>query len=200
MKLIAGLGNYGAEYEGTRHNMGFEVVEELAKDLDLQFDRNDFKGAFCKGQAYGQDVILLKPLTYMNLSGQSVAPIMKFYKIPIADLIVICDDLAIKPGTWRARSKGSSGGQKGLQNIIDLLGTEDFKRIRIGTGEPAHGTSEVVDYVLGKPSNDDRRFIDKAQDEAVKFLHIFIRDGYQKAMDAISTGIIKEDVRQVDAK
>lgn len=195
MKLIVGLGNFGAEYEQTRHNMGFEVVEELALDLNLNFNKSDFKGIYAKGKAYDEDVILLKPLTYMNLSGESVQPLMRYYKVPVEDLIVVCDDMALKPGSFRAKVKGSSGGQKGLQNIINLLGTQDFKRIRIGTGEPRR-KEEVVNYVLGKPSPAERDLINKAQDEAIKFLHIVIKLGWQKGMDAISRKLILEDIEK----
>lgn len=197
MKLIAGLGNQGAQYEGTRHNMGFEVVDELAGDLGLDIAKSGFNGLYAKGRAYGGEVVLLKPLTYMNLSGTSVVPLLRFFKIDSADLIVVCDDMALKPGVWRVRSHGSSGGQKGLQNIIDNLGSEDFKRLRIGTGEPPHGKSETVDYVLGKPRPDERELIDKAQDMAVRFLHVFLKEGYQKAMDDVSRNIIPEDAAKV---
>lgn len=193
MVLIAGLGNFGPEYEHTRHNMGFEVIDELAYDLKLDVTKHGFNGVYGKGQAFGQDVILLKPLTYMNLSGTSVAPLMAFYKIPVENLLVVCDDMALKPGSFRPRIKGSSGGQKGLQNIIDRLGTQDFKRIRIGTGEPPHGKSQTVDYVLGKPDRIDRELIDKAQDQAIAFIEVFIKDGFQKAMDAVSKGAIHTD-------
>lgn len=192
MLLIAGLGNFGIQYEGTRHNMGFEVVDILASDLDLDISKNGFQGIYAKGEAYMEQLIILKPLTYMNLSGNSVVPLMRYYKIPVENLIVVCDDMALKPGEFRPRSKGSSGGQKGLQNIIDMLGTQEFKRIRIGTGEPPR-KSMTVDYVLGRPSKTDRELIDKAQDEAVKFLHITIKDGYQRALDAMSKGLIIAD-------
>lgn len=191
MKLIVGLGNYGYQYSGTRHNMGFEVVDELANDLDLSLDKHDFQGQYAKANINGETVILLEPLTYMNLSGTSVVPLMRYYKISIEDLIVICDDMAIKPGEFRIRVKGSSGGQKGLQNIIDLLGTSDFKRIRIGTGEPK-SKAETVDYVLGKPSADDRELINKAQDEVIIFLNYVIKFGFEKALNLYSAKKSKE--------
>lgn len=191
MKLIVGLGNYGYQYSGTRHNMGFEVVDELANDLDLSLDKHDFQGQYAKANINGETVILLEPLTYMNLSGTSVVPLMRYYKISIEDLIVICDDMAIKPGEFRIRVKGSSGGQKGLQNIIDLLGTSDFKRIRIGTGEPK-SKAETVDYVLGRPSADDRELINKAQDEVINFLNYVIKFGFEKALNLYSAKKSKE--------
>ena len=193
MLLIAGLGNFGPEYEGTRHNMGFEVVDLLAEDLGLTISKTGFEGMYAKGEAYGNQVMILKPLTYMNLSGTSVVPAMKYYKVDLSDLIVVCDDMALLPGQFRPRIKGSSGGQKGLQNIIDILGTDEFKRVRIGIGEPPR-KSATVDYVLGKPNRSDREKIDASIDEAVKFLHLVIKDGYQRAMDAISRNLIRVDI------
>lgn len=192
MKLIVGLGNPGIQYEGTRHNMGFEVVDLMAGDLNVEFARKDCDGVYAKGEIRGEQVVLLKPQTYMNLSGTCAVPFLRRYKISPEDMVVVCDDMAIKPGQIRPRSKGSSGGQKGLQNIIDLLGSQDFKRLRIGTGEPAHKW-ETVDYVLGTPNATDRELIDKAQNEAVKFLELFVCLGWQKAMDAVSRKIIEVD-------
>lgn len=191
MKLIVGLGNYGFDYVGTRHNMGFEVVDELAKDFNVSLDKHDFQGRFIKTTIGEETVILLEPLTYMNLSGMSVVPLMRYYKIPLDDLVVICDDMAINPGEYRIRVKGSSGGQKGLQNIIDQLGTSEFKRIRIGIGEPK-SKAETVDYVLGKPDSDDRKKIDEAQDEVILFLHAVIKYGFEKALNLYSAKKSKE--------
>lgn len=185
MKLIVGLGNFGLDYVGTRHNMGFEVVEGLADDLNLSLDKMDFNGRYAKANIDGETVIILEPLTYMNLSGNSVAPLMRYYKIPVDDLIVICDDMAIKPGEYRIKVKGSSGGQKGLQHIIDMLGTSDFKRIRIGTGEP-RSKAEAIDYVLGKPSKEERELINNAQDMVITFLRLTIQYGFSKALDLYS--------------
>lgn len=192
MKLIVGLGNPGIQYEKTRHNMGFETVDLLADDLRLEFARKDCDGVYAKGLLKDEQVIILKPQTFMNLSGTCAVPFLRRYKIDPQDMLVVCDDMALKPGQFRPRLKGSSGGQKGLQNIIDVLGSDDFKRIRIGTGEPAHKW-ETVDYVLGQPSGEDRELIDKAQDQAVKFIETFILLGWQKAMDAVSRKTIEVD-------
>lgn len=191
MKLIVGLGNDGERYAGTRHNVGFEVVEALAGDLNLSLDKRDFQGRYAKASVDGNPVILLEPLTYMNLSGNSVVPLLHYYKIPLEDLVVVCDDMAIPPGEYRIRVKGSSGGQKGLQNIIDLLGTSEFKRIRIGTGEP-RSKAEAVDFVLGKPTKEERKLIDKAEDEVIGFLHLAIRHGFQQALNLLSAKKSKE--------
>ncbi len=192
MKIIAGLGNFGLDYIGTRHNMGFEVVEGLAEDLGLSLDKVDFQGRYVKANIEGETVFIVEPLTYMNLSGTCIVPLMRYYKIPVEDLIVICDDMAIKPGEYRIKIKGSSGGQKGLQNIIDNLGTTEFKRIRIGTGEPKT-KAETVDYVLGKPSKEDRELINKAEDEAIEFLHLMIKFGFQRALSLMSAKKSKEN-------
>lgn len=192
MKLIVGLGNFGLDYVGTRHNMGFEVIEGLADDLGVSLDKVDFQGRYCKTIVDGETVYLVEPLTYMNLSGNCIFAMMNYYKISVEDLIVICDDMAIKPGEYRVRVKGSSGGQKGLQNTIDMLKTSDFKRIRIGTGEP-QSKSQTVDYVLGKPNKEDRELINKAIDEVIEFLHITIKYGFDKALNLMSVKKAKEN-------
>ena len=179
MKIIAGLGNFGLDYVGTRHNMGFEVVEGLAEDLGLSLDKVDFQGRYVKANIEGETVFIVEPLTYMNLSGTCIVPLMRYYKIPVEDLIVICDDMAIKPGEYRI-------------NIIDNLGTTEFKRIRIGTGEPKT-KAETVDYVLGKPSKEDRELINKAEDEAIEFLHLMIKFGFQRALSLMSAKKSKEN-------
>ena len=137
MKLIVGLGNPGKKYEKTRHNMGFLCIDNFADQAKIDFDKEGFKGIYGRGNVFGNEIILLKPTTFMNLSGESVYAIVSYFKINIDDIIVIYDDMALKPGSVRLREKGSSGGQKGIQNIIDLLKTDEIKRIRIGTGEPS---------------------------------------------------------------
>lgn len=179
MKLIVGLGNPGREYAHTRHNMGYDVIDKFADSLGVSFDKENFKGVYCKTRFLDEELFLLKPETYMNLSGECVLQFAKYYKIDNDDIIVIFDDLALNPGKIRLRSSGSSGGQKGMQNIIDLLHTDKIKRIRIGIGEP---TFACVDYVLGKPNEDDKILIDQAQDKAVEALKETIRSDFQHAM------------------
>lgn len=179
MKLIVGLGNPGKEYEKTRHNMGFAVVDKFADSLGVNIDKADFKGLFCRTKFYDEDIYLLKPQTYMNLSGQSVLEFTNYFKIDVEDIIVIFDDLALAPGKIRLRLNGSSGGQKGMQNIIDLLKTDQIKRIRIGIGEPTYGT---IDYVLGKPSEEERELISEAQDKAVEALKHALKNDFHSAM------------------
>ena len=179
MKLIVGLGNPGKEYEKTRHNMGFMAIDRLCDQINVDVDKEDFKGVYARFKYQGEDIFILKPYTYMNLSGQSVKAIMQYFKIPVEDLIVVYDDLALPPGKIRMRPSGSSGGQKGIQNIIDLLGTNNIKRIRVGIGEPKFNT---VDYVLGKPQGDEAILIDQAIDKAVNALKVTLKEGFDKAM------------------
>ena len=146
MKLIVGLGNPGKEYEGTRHNCGFMVIDTLAEKLNVDVVQNKFKGLYVKFKYHGEDIILLKPQTYMNLSGESVIAAMQFFKIDKEDLLVIYDDLDMPVGKLRLRKTGSAGGHNGIKNIIAHLNSQDFKRIRVGIDR--HKYMKVVDYVL----------------------------------------------------
>lgn len=146
MKLIVGLGNPGKEYEKTRHNCGFMVIDKLAEKLNVNVDQNKFKGLYVKVKYHGDDIILLKPQTYMNLSGESVIAVMQFFKIDKEDLLVIYDDLDMPVGKLRLRKTGSAGGHNGIKNIIAHLNSQDFKRIRVGIDR--HKYMKVVDYVL----------------------------------------------------
>jgi len=185
MKLIVGLGNPGREYKDTRHNYGFKVVDAFADAIGVEFNKEDFDGVYAKFKVDDEDVILFKPLTYMNLSGTAVQKIVHFYKIDVDDIVVVFDDLAIKPGEIRLRLEGSSGGQKGMQNIIDNLGTQNIKRIRIGTGEP---TFDTIDYVLGKPTKEELPLLEKAVDRAVGALKEYLNHDFQNAMSKYNGG------------
>ncbi|HWO94950.1 MAG TPA: aminoacyl-tRNA hydrolase [Bacillus sp. (in: firmicutes)] len=154
MKLIVGLGNPGKDYEQTRHNIGFMIIDELAKHLDIRLDKTKFNGLYGQGIVNGEKVILLKPLTYMNLSGESVRPIMDYYNIDTDDLLVIYDDLDLPQGKIRLRTKGSAGGHNGIKSLNQHLGTQEFNRIRVGIGRPQNGM-KVVDYVLGRFTNEE---------------------------------------------
>jgi peptidyl-tRNA hydrolase, PTH1 family len=149
LKLFVGLGNPGKEYEQTRHNAGFMVIDELAKRWNTSFQTTKFHGMMASTVISGEKVALCKPLTYMNLSGECVRPLMDYYHIDVDDVIVIYDDLDLPPGKIRLRMKGSSGGHNGIKSLIHHLGTQEFKRIRIGIGRPANG-QKVTDYVLGR--------------------------------------------------
>ena len=179
MYLIVGLGNPGKKYEHTRHNMGFEVIDLLSDLSRIDVDKDVFNGLLGRGKIFDKDVMLFKPTTYMNLSGNAVREVVNYFKIEIENIIVVCDDMALKPGTIRLRSKGSSGGQKGLQNIIDNLGTEDFKRIRIGIGEPEF---DAIDYVLGKPLKEEMPLIEEAINNAVEAIKEALKTDFERAM------------------
>jgi PTH1 family peptidyl-tRNA hydrolase len=149
MKLIVGLGNPGKEYEATRHNIGFIVIDELSERWNIPLNQQKFKGVYGTGIVNGEKVILLKPLTYMNLSGESIRPLMDYYKIDIEDFVVLYDDLDLPVGKLRLRMKGSAGGHNGIKSTIAHLGTQEFNRIRIGIDRPKNGM-KVPDYVLGR--------------------------------------------------
>lgn len=185
MKLIVGLGNPGSEYEKTRHNCGFRVLDAFADIVNVDFNREDFKGVYGKFKLDDEDIILFKPMTFMNLSGTAVQEIVHYFKIDLEDILVVFDDLAIKPGDIRLRLNGSSGGQKGMQNIIDCLGTDQIKRIRIGIGEP---TGDIVGYVLGKPAGEDKELIDEAIDRAAHAICEFLNHTFQSAMSKYNGG------------
>lgn len=157
MKLIVGLGNPGKQYEQTRHNIGFEVIEELSRGFNIPLNQSKHKGLYGMGFYKGEKILLLKPLTYMNLSGESIRAVMDYYDIALEDFLVIYDDLDLPVGKIRLRQKGSPGGHNGIKSTVAHLGTQQFNRIRIGIDRPESGMS-VPDYVLG-------RFRKEEQDE-----------------------------------
>ena len=179
MKLIVGLGNPGKKYEKTRHNMGFMVVDLLSDISQIDVDKEIFNGLMGRGKIFDEDVLLFKPQTFMNLSGTAVQQVIHFFKIDIQDVIIVFDDMALPVGSIRMRLSGSSGGQKGMQNIIDMLGTEEIKRIRIGIGEPEF---DSIDYVLSRPSKDEQVLIDQAINNAVEALKETLKSSFDKAM------------------
>lgn len=179
MKLIVGLGNPGKKYEHTRHNMGFDVLDLFAELAMIDVDKESFKGLLGRGKVFDQDVLLLKPQTYMNLSGESVSEVVNYFKIDVDDIIVIFDDMALPVGKIRLRGSGSSGGHKGMQNIIEHLHTDAIKRIRIGIGEP---TFDAIDYVLGKPTKDEKEDVENSIKEAVEALKLALKNNFDIAM------------------
>lgn len=180
MKLIVGLGNPGKKYEHTRHNMGFDTLDLFADLAMIDIDKESFKGLVGRGKIFNQDVLLLKPQTFMNLSGESVREIVSYFKIATDDILVIFDDMALEPGRIRLRLGGSSGGHKGMQNIIDNLGTDAIKRIRVGIGEPTYDT---IDYVLSKPTKDEKPQIEEAINEAVEAIKTYLKNNFDVAMN-----------------
>ena len=181
MKLIVGLGNPGKKYENTRHNMGFMAIDLLSDQADINVDKEVFHGLMGRGKIFEQDVILFKPTTFMNLSGTAVQEVVHYFKIELEDIVVIYDDMALEPGTIRLRKEGSSGGHKGMQNIIDCLSTEQIKRIRIGIGEP--GENNNIDYVLSKPLKDEMPVIEEAIANAVRAVKEMLKSDFDRAMN-----------------
>ena len=187
MYIIAGLGNPGKKYEGTRHNIGWQVMDELADKHRIRIMESRFKGLVGKGVIGGEKVLLLKPLTYMNLSGESIGEAVRFYKIDeTSRLIVVSDDISLDVGQLRMRKKGSAGGHNGLKNIISHLGSEEFMRIRIGVGDKRAG-SDLVDYVLGSFSKEEKKILDETKRNAVLAIETIISDGIDKAMNLYNT-------------
>lgn len=183
---IVGLGNPEKKYENTRHNIGFDVIDAIAEKYSIAVRERGFKALFGKGVIGGQRVILVKPQTYMNLSGESVREITDYFKIDAEEeLIVISDDVSLETGGIRIRKKGSAGGHNGLKNIILHLGTENFKRIRMGVGEKPKEW-DLVDYVLGHFSGQERRMMDQGIADAVKAVEIMVTDGTDKAMNTFN--------------
>ncbi len=182
IKLIAGLGNPGSQYTATRHNVGFWLLDELARSKGVSFKHESkFHGEVAKINLEGQDVWLIKPLTYMNKSGQAVGSLARFYKIPPESVLVVHDELDIPTGTIRLKKGGGHGGHNGLRDIIAQLGKE-FMRVRLGIDHPGH-SSEVSNYVLSKPKSDDARLVEYAIDEVIRQLHLIIPGEMQKAMN-----------------
>ncbi|WP_041808478.1 aminoacyl-tRNA hydrolase [Evansella cellulosilytica] len=185
MKLVVGLGNPGSKYDGTRHNVGFEVIDRCQQLFQLDLDQSKFKGIYGYKVIEGEKIFLLKPLTFMNLSGESVIPLMKYFKIPTEDLLVIYDDLDLAPGKIRLRQKGGAGGHNGMKSIISHLGTEEFNRIRIGIGRPPKGYA-VPDYVLGSFSNEERNAVDESIETAAKAVDAWTKDSFINVMNTFN--------------
>ena len=181
MKLFVGLGNPGKKYEHTRHNMGFEVIDLFSDLSQIDVDKEVFHGLLGRGQALGEDVMLFKPTTFMNLSGTAVQEVIHYFKIPLEDVVIIFDDMALEPGRIRLRMEGSSGGHKGMQNIIDNLGTENIKRLRVGIGEPEE--HDNIDFVLSKPIKEERELLEVAIKDSVEALKEIIKSGFERAMN-----------------
>lgn len=171
--LIVGLGNPGQQYDNTRHNVGFDAIDDLAKRWSVSVNKAKFEGLYGQTVVDGQKVFLLKPQTYMNLSGRSIQALADFYKIPLDHIIVLCDDITQKPGKIRIRPSGSAGGHNGLKDIIARFGSNEFPRVRLGVGEKPNPEYDLANWVLGKMLGDDRKaFETRLSDieEAVKLI------------------------------
>ena len=182
MKLVVGLGNPGRRYEGTRHNLGYAVLAELARRLAVGPPKQKFHAEFAEGVVAGQKVVLLSPLTYMNRSGTSVRAARDFYGVADEDVLAICDDLSLPVGKIRLRATGSSGGQKGLEDIIEKLGGDTFPRLRIGIGDPPAGW-DAADYVLGRFTKEQLPEIERAVLQAADAVMDWVRQGIAYCMN-----------------
>ena len=182
MKVVVGLGNPGAQYANTPHSVGFEVVDKIAEACGADWEeKRQFKCLMAKVAFAGQQTLLVKPQTFMNLSGESVAPVVKYHNATPADLLVIQDDIDLAVGKMRIRKAGSCGGHNGIRNIIERLGTQAFTRLKIGVGKDS---ANVIGHVLGKFDPVTRKTIDLVVAEAAKAAEAVLRDGPDKAMNA----------------
>ncbi len=181
--LIAGLGNPGRGFEHNRHNVGFMLLNRLAAKFGESFSQVESKALVAKTIYLGERVILIKPQTYMNSSGSAVSSLVRFYKVPLENLLVAYDDVDLPLGMLRLRPMGGSSGQKGMQSIIERLGTDAFPRLRIGTGRPP-GRMEAADYVLQDFPPDDADLLSETLDRAVEAVLIFVQDGLERAMNS----------------
>ena len=183
MFLIVGLGNPGTKYDGTRHNMGYDTVTELIERYHVPSSGIGMKALYGKGQIEGEKVILVKPLTYMNLSGEAVQQFVHYYKIdPASELIVIYDDIDLEPGQIRIREKGSAGSHNGMKSVLSCLGVNTFTRIRVGIGSKPEDW-DLADYVLSRPSKEERVQIDEAIRHAADAAAMIVQGETEKAMN-----------------
>lgn len=184
--LIAGLGNPGREYENTRHNAGFVAADMLSNKFNISVSKSKYDALYGDGTIAGARVLLIKPQTYMNLSGQAVQKLSAFYKIPTNKIIIMHDDVSLDVGKIRIRRKGSAGGQKGLANVIQMLGTEEIARIKIGVGAKPHPDYDMKDWVLGKIPSEQQADFNRACENATKAVEEIIARGIDSAMNKYS--------------
>ena len=196
MFLIAGLGNPGRQYEKTRHNMGFDTIDELIERHRIPQGGIAHKAMYGKGMIAGEKVLAVKPLTYMNLSGEAIREYVNYYKMdPETELIVIYDDIDLDPGQIRIRKKGSAGGHNGIKSIIAQIGTQNFYRIKVGVGAKPKGW-DLADYVLGRFSPEERELVDKAICDAADAVEMILKDGIEAAMNHYNGAAKKKKVTE----
>lgn len=182
MYLIVGLGNPEEDYANTRHNMGFNAINEFAKKHNIHINKKKFKGLYEIETVLNEKVILLKPQTFMNLSGESVKEIMDFYKIPIDNLLIIYDDIDVEKGKIRIRKKGSAGSHNGMKSVVENLNTSEFARIRIGIGQPEY-KEDMVNYVIGFVPKEEQILLQKGVEEAANAIEEILKNGVDSAMN-----------------
>ncbi len=188
MKIIAGLGNPTDQYKGTRHNVGFMAIDKLAEELKINVNQHKYKALTGTGFIAGQRVLLMKPLTYMNLSGESIRAAADFFKVEPEDILIIYDDISLEPGMLRIRKKGSAGGHNGMKSIISHLGGDTFPRIRVGIGGERHPDMDLADYVLGHFSGEEKKQLEESLDKVVKAAELIALDEMDEAMNRYSVG------------
>lgn len=184
MYLIVGLGNPGIKYDKTRHNVGFDVIDLISSKYNIEIKREKFKGICGDGFICSEKVIILKPYTYMNLSGESVREAADFYKIPDENIIVIHDDISFECGRLRVRAHGSAGGHNGIKSVIANLANDTFIRIKVGVGQPE---GDLIPFVLGRFKDDDRKKVEKAFEAAVLSVETIIKQGVNEAMNKFNS-------------
>jgi PTH1 family peptidyl-tRNA hydrolase len=185
MKLVVGLGNPGPRYAGTRHNIGFDVVDYLAAAPGVGRSRSRFEAQVADAVEGTEQVLLMKPETFMNLSGRAVRAAIDFYKLAVTDLLVVCDDIALPLGKLRVRAKGSDGGQKGLRSIEQQLGTQDYSRLRIGVGAPGEHL-DAADHVLSRFRPGERAAVEDAVAQAARAVLLWVRQGIDDCMNRVN--------------
>ncbi len=185
--LIVGLGNPGPRYANTRHNAGFKALDELARRTGLRFSGKQANAEIARGSIAGQAVILAKPQTFMNNSGQSVSGLARFYKVPHNRLLIVYDDIALPLGTLRIREKGSAGGHNGLTSVINHAGTPSIPRLRIGVDQPLDPRHSRIDWVLGRFTKEEQKVLDEVIPRAAEAIESVLRDGLERAMNVYNT-------------
>jgi peptidyl-tRNA hydrolase, PTH1 family len=186
MKLVIGLGNPGRQYEQTRHNVGFRVVDKLAAKLGWKWTERRSRAVLASGMLGHEKVVLVKPITYMNNSGEAVNELMHWYKVPPEDILVVYDEIDLPVGKVRLKSNGSAAGNHGMESIIRYLHTHQFPRLRVGIGRPTNSRMEGSDYVLGVPSGDERILLETGEDRAVEAIPMVINQGIAATMNVVN--------------
>jgi len=197
MYLIAGLGNIGKEYDGTRHNIGFEVIDYLSEKKGITVKKKEQNGLTGVYREFGEKILLAKPTTFMNNSGLCIAGLVNFYQVPLENLFIIYDDIDLVIGDVRIRQRGSAGTHNGMRSIIQSLGSQDFPRIRIGTGRPKEG-ADLIRFVLGHFAKSEIPLMESAVMEAVKGIDYFVKDGVDRAMNQVNVRRKKEETERLE--
>ncbi len=198
MYLIVGLGNPGGKYTFTRHNIGFLFADYLSRKEKISLSKNKFNTLFGKGRLGGEEIILAKPQTFMNLSGEGVRDLAAFFKIPIENILVVYDDVSLPVGSLRIRSSGSAGGHNGIKSIIYLLGQDTFPRIKIGVGAPDHPDFDLADWVLAPFSGDEQKQVYERIEDAAKAAELIVKGQTQEAMNRYNKTVKGEPAGDAD--